>query len=88
MGKKLISRVLLCDEDDVGNVLLHMPVGLIAGAAALVSGWICLIFGLGFLAYELREAKIIEDKAYPDIQGFLWGLGIFVVLYLVWGVFV
>ena len=88
MGKKLISRVLFCDEDDVGNVLLHIPVGLVAGLASLVSGWVCLVFGLAFLAYELREAKIIEDKAYPDIQGFLWGLGIFAVLYLAWGFFV
>ena len=88
MVKKLASRILFCDEEDIPNILLHIPIGVVAGVASLVSGWVCLVFGLAFLAYELREAKIIEDKAYPDIQGFLWGLGIFVVLYLVWGVFV
>ena len=84
MAKRLISKILFCDEEDTGNVLLHIPVGLIAGAAALISGWITVVFGLSFLVYELKESKIIEDKAYPDIQGFLWGLGIFAVICFIW----
>jgi hypothetical protein len=29
---------------------------------------------LGFLAYEVTEDWRIKDKAYIDIQGYMWGL--------------
>jgi hypothetical protein len=68
--------MLFCEEATVGNVLLHIPVGIVNTIIAVyLSGWLGLVFGIGFIVYELKEQKIITDKAYPDIQGWLWGIG-------------
>lgn len=72
--RRLASKILFCSEWDLGNVLLHIPVGGITVAIGLLSGWLALTFGLGFITYELKESKVIQDKAYPDIQGWLWGI--------------
>jgi len=59
------------------RVLIHIPVGLANAFIAFVSGWLGLVFGLGFIAYELNEDIYYKkDKAYVDLQGFLWGITI------------
>lgn len=79
MIKDIISKILFCNSKDVGNVLLHIPVGIVNVAIGVLSGWLALVFGIGFIIYQLSEQKIINDRAFPAIQGFLWGIGIFAI---------
>ena len=76
MWMKILPKLLFCPEEFVGNVLLHIPVGLVTVGLAFLSGWLALVFGLGFLAYELSEEKKINDVAFQDIKGWLFGIGI------------
>ncbi len=72
--KKIISRLLFCDEKDLGGVLLHMPVGVANVLLGVYVGWwLGLAICLGFIIYERTERKIISDKCFPDLQGWLWG---------------
>ena len=82
MIREILAKILFCDVYDLNNVLLHIPVGFINVAIGLFSGWIGLLFGLGFIVYQLSERKILQDKAYPDIQGWLWGIGILGIILL------
>jgi len=76
MVRKLLARLLFCDVYDLDNVLLHIPVGAVNALLCLVSGELCVIFGAGFLAYEIVQRKVTKDKAYTDIQGWLWGIAL------------
>jgi len=86
--KAILAKLLFCDVYDLDNVVLHIPVGVINTLLCLVSGWIALVFGLGFITYEvvqLVKGKIPEDKAYPDIQGWLWGIALTGIIILIIG---
>jgi hypothetical protein len=96
MIKKILAKMLFCDEKYLHWVLLHIPVGvvnvlipvalyLVLGVpGALIGGVLALVLGIGFVAYEVTEWEIIKDILYPDIQGWLWGIGLSVgVIFLV-----
>lgn len=83
MIKDILAKILFCDPKDIDNVLLHIPVGIANVCIALFSDWVAGIFGLGFIVYQLNEQKVINDKAYPAIQGFLYGIGILAIVLLV-----
>jgi len=59
---------------DVYRMILHLPVGLVAGflgpICPVVSGEIAAIFVL----YELKQGREIQDQPYKDILGALLGL--------------
>jgi len=57
-------------------IIVHVPVGAICVLLAYVHWVLALIFGLGFLSYEIIQEWRIADKGWRDIKGFLWGLGI------------
>jgi hypothetical protein len=78
--RAILSKILFCDELDLDNVLMHIPVGIINTLICCLSGWLGLIFAYGFIKYERIEQKDIHDKAYPDIQGWLWGIGISAII--------
>jgi len=92
MLKKILSRLLFCQCDDVGNVGLHIGVGVVnagiplvlflifGSAGAILGASLALVFGIGFVAYEVTEGRVIKDKIFPDIQGWLWGIGLSVGL--------
>ena len=93
--RRILSRLLFCAEDSVDNVLLHLPVGVInVGVGVGLTLWgfdllglgIVLLFGYGFIKYELTQLKtaIPRDKAYDDIQGWLWGIGLTSIGILIW----
>jgi hypothetical protein len=83
--KKILAILLFCKECDLKNVLLHMPLGVIiigiavglylAGFPSLAAGFL-ISFSIGFMMYELAERPVLHDKAFPDIQGYLWGSAI------------
>jgi len=72
--KAKLSGSLFDLKDSAYRIALHIPVG-IATALLVLSHWaVAIIFGAGFLAYELSEENVITDDAYKDIRGWLWGL--------------
>lgn len=93
--KEILAKILFCDVDSVGNVLMHIPVGLVNIAIGiglheagfpLLGASVAFLFGYGFMRYELDEQRHLGDKAYKDIHGWLWGLGILGVPLLITGV--
>jgi len=73
--RDFLAKLLFCDVYDLDNVLLHIPVGVGNVFLCMHNENIALLFGIGFLAYEIMQ-RVVEkkDKAYPDIQGWLWGI--------------
>jgi len=65
------------------RVLIHIPVGLANAFIAFVSGWLGLVFGVGFIAYELWEGLRVTDRAWIDLKGYLVGIGIGAVAWAV-----
>lgn len=86
MWKRLLAKLLFCEEDHLDGVLLHIPVGIITVILTYVSGWLAVIFGVGYLTYQLSEQKQISDECFPDIQGWLYGIviGAGIVLVFQW----
>jgi hypothetical protein len=84
--KEILARIFFCDVDSVDNILIHIPVGLVNIAIGVFSGYMGILFGLGFIIYELNEQRMLSDKAYVDIQGWLWGLGILGIILLFAGI--
>lgn len=41
------------------------------------------MFAAGFIIYEKEQDKYVQDQAWKDIKGFLWGLGIIGVVLFV-----
>ena len=82
--RKILAKLLFCREYDLNNVLLHLPLGLVilglgvgldVVGVPFVGAGLVVAFTFGFIMYELSERSVLHDKAFPDIQGFLWGLG-------------
>jgi len=63
-------------KDMIGGCLpdrrgwLHFPCGVVNAALFVVNPYLALLFGAGFLVYELSQG----GKPWKDIQGWLWGL--------------
>lgn len=59
---------------DRGRLWLHIPVGI---TNALLFG-ICepagVVFAAGFMLYEAAQDLHHQDRCYPDLAGWLWGL--------------
>ena len=75
--KQILAKLLFCDEKNLHNVLLHIPVGFVNVAIAVLSGPLAVLFGLGFIAYEL-DGK----GGYPELQGWLYGIGFASVIWM------
>lgn len=74
------------NEKDAGRVLLHIPVGIFTCFAGYVAWWLAVIFGAGFLLYEVNEDIHLKDEAWKDIKGFLWGIVIGSLIMFVMGI--
>jgi hypothetical protein len=74
MTRETLAKLLFCDIDDLGNVLLHIPIGLIVVAIALFSPLVAVAFYYGFIKYETVQRRQIRDKCFPDIHGSLVGI--------------
>jgi hypothetical protein len=97
MLRTVLAKMLFCDETNLHYVLLHIPVGIVNALIPIVlyfifgtpgawfGGWLAVVFGVGFIAYEVTEWEVIKDVLYPDLQGWLWGMGLCVgVTLVVW----
>ena len=63
-------------KDDVGRVLLHLPLGILTCVLWYVDWPLAVIWAAGFIIYEKEQDKYAMDQAWKDIKGFLWGLGV------------
>lgn len=82
--KKILARLLFCEESSVDNVLLHIPVGVVNVAVYLIFPLLALLFGYGYIKYETTQRRVVQDKAYPELQGWLWGMGLTAIVILIW----
>lgn len=55
----------------VNTTVLHFPVGLVTVALIYASPSMGVLFGAGFVAYEITQG----GNPHLDIKGWLWGLG-------------
>ena len=85
--KGVLAKLLFCDEANLNNVLLHIPVGVINTAITIglcVKGFpeagLCLglVLGYGFIRYELDGTG-----GFPELQGWLYGIGLTSVIWMV-----
>lgn len=58
---------------------LHVPVGLLNVVIATVTPMVALIFGAGFLIYEVTQG----GEPHKDIRGWLVGVGIGGIVWLI-----
>ena len=72
--KKLVTALLKPLMADPSRWCLHFPIGGFTAWSGTTHWVYPLVFMLGFLAYEVTEDWRIKDKAYIDIQGYMWGL--------------
>jgi len=77
--KKLVTALLKPLMTNPSRWCLHFPIGGFTAWAGHVHWVYALCVLVGFLAYEISEDWRIKDKAYIDIQGWLWGLGIGII---------
>ena len=63
------------NKADIARAAIHFPVGVFAAWLATVASVLCLVFGIGFLTYEILEDWRIADRGYKDVFGFLVGFG-------------
>jgi hypothetical protein len=84
--RQFLAKILFCDEVDLNNVLMHIPVGIITVAIAVFSPILAAMFFYGFVKYETVERRVIRDKCFPDIHGSLVGIGLLAIPLLIAGV--
>jgi hypothetical protein len=84
--RQFLSKILFCDELDLNNVLMHIPVGIITVVISLYSPIVAAVFFYGFVKYETVERRVIRDKCFPDIHGSLVGMGFLAIILLIAGV--
>ena len=63
----------------LNRLALHFPVGLVTVALIYANIGLGVLFGAGFIAYEITQG----GDPHLDIKGFLWGLGTAGVLLLI-----
>ncbi|MBA7712887.1 hypothetical protein ES703_121878 [subsurface metagenome] len=68
------------------RLLMHVPAGLITCLAVYIHWSLVLAFFGAFTIYEINEDRHIEDRAFHDILGFLFGLGAGIVVLFCLGV--
>ena len=70
------KSVWTVSKEDLGRVLLHLPLGILTCVLWYVHWSLAVIFAAGFILYEKEQDKYVEDQAWKDIRGWLWGIAI------------
>jgi len=79
------GKIRLSPKARAFRLVLHIPAGLITVAAAYLHWSLVLAFLAAFTVYELNEDAHIEDRAFHDIIGYLFGLALGIIGGLAWG---
>ncbi len=61
------------------RTLIHLPVGAINAWFFILNPHLGWSFLLMFLFYELNEDWRLNDSAYIDVEGWLWGFALFIM---------
>ena len=72
--RDFLSKLLFCDVEDLDNVVLHIPIGIIVVVVALFSSLVAVALYYGFIKYETVQRRQVRDKCFPDIQGSVIGI--------------
>lgn len=76
--------LFIMKRSELKRALIHVPVGVVAMLFGTLTGWwAAIIFSAGFLAYELNEDRHLTDQAWIDLKGFLWGVVLYNIGYIV-----
>jgi len=70
------------------RLLIHVPVGVVNGLIFNVNVFAGVVFAWGFIhGYEFNEDSYIQDQAWKDICGYLWGFALWFVVHqiIIWG---
>jgi len=70
---------------DWPRFLLHFPVGIVNVIIHSRSASLSIMFAVGFVFYEVREHLHIHDMAWKDIQGYLFGIGVTGLFFILMG---
>lgn len=72
---------------ELNRLFLHIPVGLVTVALIYANTGLGVLFGAGFIAYEImqekREPRPWRGESHLDIKGWLWGVVIAGVVWLI-----
>lgn len=63
----------------LNRTYLHAPIGLVTVALIYANTGLGVLFGAGFVAYEITQG----GDPHLDIKGWLWGVGIAGVVWLI-----
>lgn len=81
---KNIIHKLFIDCSPLQGYVAHLPHGVFTVIAAVYIHWaIALLFGIGFIVFELVQQDNKGDEAQQDIAGFLLGMIIFGMIYCI-----
>lgn len=83
-GKR--GKIELPLKQRAARLLMHIPVGLITCLAVYIHWSLVLAFFGAFTIYEINEDRHIEDRAFHDIIGYVFGLGIGIIVLFCLGV--
>ncbi|MBA7589623.1 hypothetical protein ES708_31710 [subsurface metagenome] len=86
MRKTIRGKIGLPTGQRIARLLMHVPAGLITCLAVYIHWSLVLAFFGAFTIYEINEDKHIEDRAFHDILGFLFGLGTGIIVLFCLGV--
>lgn len=75
------TREKLSTSPDIKRAALHFPVGVFTAWLGTFTPVITLVFGIGFMVYEVMEDWRIKDQSYHDVFGYLIGIAFGSVLF-------
>lgn len=71
-------RKLFTEDTPLQGYAAHIPHGAFTVFAATHVHWtIALLFGTGFIIFEIYQEADVGDKAHDDIAGWLLGMAIY-----------
>ena len=76
MRDKTLYLLAWPSQEDLGRVLLHIPVGLVMGFSYFAHWVFPIVLVYLFWQYEKNEDRHINDGAWKDIKGAIWGAAI------------
>ena len=84
--RDILAKLFFCPPEYVySNVMMHtlvgfanigVGIGITEAGYPILGAVIAGGFAYGFVRYEINEQRDLKDKAYQDIKGWLFGLGI------------
>jgi len=79
-----IIRKLFIEQSTLQGLVAHTPHGIVTVFLAIEVHWvIALLFGIGFIVYEVMHEWRLRDNSWNDLAGWLLGMAICGIIYRV-----